>query len=182
MKPSIKIHEKHPRILRYTHWINIPLLLIMAWSGILIYWADQAWIKLPQSFVKTFRIEYRLAEGMSWHFFIMWPFVINGFIYLLYLIFSKHWTRNNYNPIQKAAYICAMIMTTGLLLSGIAIYKPVQLGWLVAMFGGYEAARLVHFLLMLGMMVFVCLHIIQVFRSGWNNMRSMIAGFEIEKD
>ena len=65
------------------------------------------------------------------------------------------------------------------LLTGLAIYKPVQLEWLNRVLGGYQRARWEHFWLMLGFVGFFLIHIIQVIRAGWNNYRSMVAGYEL---
>jgi thiosulfate reductase cytochrome b subunit len=67
-------------------------------------------------------------------------------------------------------------------LTGLAIYKPAQLGWLAALFGGYRGARLIHFLLTLGYLGFFVVHIAQVVRAGWNNFRSMVIGYELVND
>jgi thiosulfate reductase cytochrome b subunit len=96
-----KIVQKHPLAIRWFHWINFPVLGIMIWSGLLIYWAndvyklgwnDKTILKFfPDSFYKAFNVPYRLAEGMSYHFVFMWLFAINGVLYFLYLLFSKEW-------------------------------------------------------------------------------------------
>lgn len=96
-----KIVQKHPLAIRWLHWINFPLLTIMIWSGLLIYWAndvyklgwgDKTILKFfPDSFNKALKIPFRLAEGMSIHFTFMWLFALNGIIYFLYLLFSKEW-------------------------------------------------------------------------------------------
>lgn len=93
-----KIVEKHSLAIRWLHWINFPLLAIMIWSGILIYWANDVyrigWNKttvlkfFPDSFYTAFNIPFRLAEGMSLHFVFMWLFAINGLVYLVYLLLS----------------------------------------------------------------------------------------------
>jgi len=175
----------------------------------MIYWADQAFIKIPDKVSEKFGIAFHLAEGMGWHFFIMRPFFINGLIYFLYLIISGEWKdrfpgpkafknailitlhdlkiiktappiRGKYNDAQRVAYSAVLFMGLGSILTGLAIYKPVQLGRLTAILGGYKAARLEHFVLMNLFILFFFIHIIQVIRAGWNNLRSMIAGFEIE--
>lgn len=178
---KVTILEKQPRIIRWLHWINVPLLGLMIWSGLLIYWADQAYVKIPRSIVENLSMSFRLAEGMGWHFLIMWPFSINGLIYAIYLIRRRH-----FNPsyTKKQRHFYTYILIAGILsvLSGMAIYKPVQLGWLTAVFGGYRNARLVHFLMMIIFLIFICVHLVQVMRHGWNNFRSMIAGYEIEKE
>jgi thiosulfate reductase cytochrome b subunit len=96
-----KIIHKHPLAIRWLHWINFPLLTIMIWSGILIYWAndvykigfgDKTLLKFfPDSFNKALNIPFRLAEGMNLHFFFMWFFTINGIVYFFYLLFSKEY-------------------------------------------------------------------------------------------
>ena len=66
-------------------------------------------------------------------------------------------------------------------LSGLAIYKPQQLYWLVVIFGGYASARLIHFMLTIGYCLFFVVHLGQVIRAGWNNFQSMVTGFEVEE-
>jgi len=96
-----RIVKKHSFATRWFHWLNFPLLAIMIWSGILIYWAndvyrlgwgDRTVLKFfPDSFNKALNIPFRLAEGMNLHFVFMWLFTINGILYILYLLFSKEW-------------------------------------------------------------------------------------------
>jgi thiosulfate reductase cytochrome b subunit len=207
----IKISEKHSRVLRWTHWINFPLLFLMVWSGILIYWANQQYIEIPQPVAFKLSIQSRLAEGMGWHFLFMWGFFLNGLIYISYLFISGDWRslapdkdtfkeaiqvvlhdlklrktapplKGKFNAAQKLAYCGVIFMAIGSLITGLAVYKPVTFGWLTNLLGGYEAARLEHFILMLGYILFFIIHIIQVMRAGWNNFRSMIAGYEIERE
>ncbi|MDO9181544.1 MAG: cytochrome b/b6 domain-containing protein [Bacteriovorax sp.] len=208
---KILIKEKHSLILRCTHWINFVFLSLMIWSGILIYWANDQYIKIPTWVAQNFSIRFRLAEGMGWHFFIMWGFCLNGIIYVLYMILSKQWKEltldrktlsqaievvlhdlkikkeapsfiGKFNAAQRVAYFLAIFMGLSSVITGLAIYKPVTLGALTTLLGGYKAARFEHFLLMLGFLIFFIIHIIQVARAGWNNFRSMVAGYEIEKD
>lgn len=207
----MRIIEKHFWLLRLCHWLNFFFLFLMIWSGALIYWAHQAYIVIPEPFAEKLGIDHRLAEGMGWHFFIMWPFFINGLIYIIYLIGSGEWRflfpdrrsfsefipvvlhdlgfrpsapplRGKYNAAQRIAYGMVILMGTGSLITGLAIYKPVQAGFLTRMLGGYQAARMEHFILMVGFVLFFMVHVIQVLRAGWNNLRSMLAGYEIEKD
>jgi len=215
-----RIVEKHPLAIRWFHWINFPLLSIMIWSGLLIYWANDVYkIRVggttlfqffPPSFYKNFKISYRLAEGMAFHFVFMWGFFLNGLCYVLFTFFSGQWRyllpdrhsfkeawqvllhdlhirptappAKKYNGAQQIAYTAIIVMGLGSLLTGLAIYKPVQLSWLCALFGGYETARLIHFALTIGYCVFFVIHIFQVIRSGWNNFRGMVAGFEVVKE
>lgn len=94
--------KKHPLAIRWFHWINFPLLTIMIWSGLLIYWAYSPAYKIsagnkelfhffPAGFYKALKIPHRLAEGMSFHFAFAWLFIINGLLYILYTIFSGEW-------------------------------------------------------------------------------------------
>jgi thiosulfate reductase cytochrome b subunit len=91
----------HPRAIRWLHWINFPLLLVMIWSGLRIYWAEDVyalgigswqWFAFfPDAVYETFDLERRLARGMAFHFAFGWLFVINGAIYALYLLATKEW-------------------------------------------------------------------------------------------
>ena len=214
------IVKKHPLAIRWFHWINFPVLGIMIWSGLLIYWAndvykigfgDKTIIKFfPQSFYNALHIKQRLSEGMAYHFMFMWLFFLNGIAYVLYTIISGEWRdlvpkKNSfkqawqvllhdlhirkaapaiigkYNAAQRIAYTSIIIMGIGSVLTGLAIYKPVQLGWLCAVLGGYKMARILHFALTIGYVLFFLIHIFQVIRAGWNNFRAMITGFEVKK-
>ena len=211
-----KIVKKHPLAIRWFHWINFPVIAIMIWSGLLIYWANDVYaIKIggkalikffPDSFYKALHIPFHLAEGMAYHFVFMWLFFINGFAYVLYTLLSGEWKYLlpnkksfkqawlvllhdlhikkqaplfvKYNGAQQIAYTAIIIMGFGSILTGLAIYKPVQFGWLVWLLGGYEAARLEHFILTIGYCLFFIIHILQVIRAGWRNFQSMVTGFE----
>ena len=216
---SVKIVFKHKLATRWMHWVNFPVLTIMIWSGMLIYWANDIYeVKIgntvlvkffPEWFYKTLHIPYRLSEGMAFHFVFMWLFMINGLLYVSYTIISGEWRyllpnkrvfkeswqvilhdlhirkqapdQLKYNAAQRLAYTMIIFMGFGSLLTGFAIYKPVQIQWLTNICGGYEAARLEHFLLTVGYVLFFLIHIIQVILAGWNNFRAMIAGFEVIK-
>ncbi len=86
-----------------------------------------------------------------------------------------------FNPAQRLSYFSAILMAIVGVVTGLAIFKPVQLGILLWLLGGYESARLIHFLCMSGLLLFILIHLIQVARAGWNNFRAMVAGYEIEK-
>ena len=211
------ILKKHPLAIRWFHWINFPVLAVMIWSGLLIYWAyDPYKINIagkeyfhffPKSFYNTLHIPYRLAEGMSFHFAFAWLFIINGLLYVSYTIFSGEWRyllpgkhsfkeagqvllhdlhirkyhppQDKYNAAQRIAYTAIIVMGIGSVITGFAIYKPVQLNWLTALCGGYEAARLEHFILTIGYVLFFLIHIAQVIKTGWHNFQAMITGIEI---
>jgi len=214
-----KIVKKHPLAIRWFHWVNFPVLGVMIWSGLLIYWANGVYkigfgsktlIKFfPKSFYETLNLKFHLAEGMAYHFLCMWLFFLNGIAYVLYTIFSGEWRylapdrhsfkeawqvllhdlhiskykppQEKYNAAQRVAYSAIIVMGIGSILTGLAIYKPVQLGWLTAIFGGYKMSRIIHFALTIGYVLFFLIHIIQVIIAGWNNFRAMITGFEVVK-
>ncbi len=67
-------------------------------------------------------------------------------------------------------------MGLGSLLTGLAIYKPIQFSWLAWLFGGYEWSRWVHFWLTMGYLIFFVVHVAQVIRTGWGNFQAMITG------
>jgi thiosulfate reductase cytochrome b subunit len=96
-----RLEKKHPLAIRWLHWINFPILFLMIWSGLLIYWANSIYRIgagshtlfhfFPQKFFDVFGIGHRLAEGMALHFFFMWFFAINGVLYVLYTALSGEW-------------------------------------------------------------------------------------------
>ena len=211
------IKEKHPLAIRWAHWINFPVLMIMIWSGLLIYWANDVYSItifghtffrfFPDWFYKKLNIPYHLAEGMAFHFLFMWFFAINGFVYVVYTILSGEWRQllpnrhsfkeawlvvlhdlhirkmlppqDKYNAAQRIAYTSIIVMGFGSLVTGLAIYKPVQFYWLTWLCGGYHVARIEHFILTISYVLFSIIHIVQVMLAGWNNFRSVISGFEV---
>lgn len=215
-----KIVPKHPLSIRWMHWINFPVLFIMFWSGMLIYWANDVFkIRLghdilfsffPESFYKTLNISRRLAEGMAFHFIFMWVFFLNGLVYVLYTLFSGEWRylfpdrhsfkegwlvllhdlhirktappQVKYNGAQKIAYTAIIFMGLGSVITGLAIYKPIQFNWLTTICGGYGNARVIHFILTIGYCIFFVIHVVQVILAGWNNFRAMVAGFDVVND
>ncbi len=87
--------------------------------------------------------------------------------------------QGKYNDAQRIAYTGVILMGAGSILTGLAIYKPLQLAWLTAVFGGYQWARWIHFWLTIGFVAFFGVHVFQVVLAGWSNFRSMITGSEI---
>jgi thiosulfate reductase cytochrome b subunit len=84
-----------------------------------------------------------------------------------------------YNGAQRIAYTAVIIMGAASVITGLAIYKPVQFSVLTWLCGGYEAARLEHFILTIGYCLFFVIHIVQVVRAGWKAFRSMVTGFDV---
>jgi thiosulfate reductase cytochrome b subunit len=87
--------------------------------------------------------------------------------------------QGKFNAAQQIAYTGIVLAGVGSVITGVAIYKPVQFGWLRGLLGGYPAARLEHFLLAVGYVLFFGMHITQVIRAGWNNFRAMVTGYEV---
>ena len=88
--------------------------------------------------------------------------------------------QDKYNAAQRIAYSSIVVMGMGSVITGVAIYKPIQFYWLCALCGGYEAARIEHFILTIGYALFFLVHIGQVILAGWNNFQAMVTGFEVE--
>jgi len=220
----VKLEKKHPLAIRWFHWINFPSISIMVYSGLLILWAQDPTFMIAGrpvipdgtanygglgmlDFYHWLHLDGRLAEGISWHFFFMWFFAINGVLYAAYLILSGEWKtivpqrgtlksamitvlhdmhlskkeppRAKFNGAQQIAYTTIILMGGLEVLTGIAIFKPTQQSWLTALFGGYFIARLIHFCIMLGFVGFFAIHVAQVIRAGWNNFRAMVTGYEL---
>ena len=214
-----QLEKKHSLAVRWLHWINFPLLFLMIWSGILIYWANAIYsVKIfgyelfhffPAWFYEFLGIPQRLAEGLSLHFFFMWFFLVNGVIYVSYLIFSGEWRgmlpvpgsfkramlvtlhdlhivkklppQGKYNDAQRIAYTGTILLGVAAVITGLAIYKPLQLAWLTSILGGYEWARWEHFWIMISFIAFFVVHVGQVILAGWGNFRSMVNGYEAVK-
>jgi len=211
-----RLESKHPRAIRWMHWINVPVLGIMIWSGLMIYWANDVYdLNLavvsfhffPDWSYKALHLDFRLAEGMAWHFTFMWFFALNGICYVLYTFISGEWRqllpnrhtpreawhvvlhdlklrktplpRAKFNGAQRLAYTGVILMGAGSLVTGLAIYKPIQFAWLTSLLGGYAWARGEHFALTIGYVLFFIIHIAQVIRAGWNNFRAMVTGHEL---
>jgi thiosulfate reductase cytochrome b subunit len=224
---QIRLDKKHPLAIRWMHWINFPVLFTMIWSGLLIYWNDSdnsykhphAVYRLgagqvtlvrffPEWFWKAMNAPYHVTEGLGFHYIFAWIFAINGFLYVLFTIFSGEWRlvvpdrkslkqaiqvtlkdlhlsnylppQTKYNGAQKIAYSSVILMGLGSLVTGLAIYKPTQLHWVTTLLGGYEMARWEHFLLTLGFCGFFLVHVTQVVLAGWNNFRSMVSGLDVK--
>jgi len=176
----------HPLVVRITHWINALAILIMVTSGWRIYNASPLFpFKIPSELT----LGGWLAGALQWHFAAMWLLVINGIVYVTYGTVSGHFRRKLfpltpgavfrdvlgalrgklahedltvYNAAQRAAYLAIILCALVLVLSGLAIWKPVQMQELTALFGGYESARVVHFLAMALLVLIVVVHVVMV--------------------
>ena len=210
-----RLIHKHPLAIRWFHWVNFPLLFVMIWSGLMIYWANDVYTVFgihrlhffPDWFYARLHLAGHLASGIAWHFFFMWLFMVNGLLYVTYTALSGEWRYllprrgtlthawqtvlhdlhltkhappvDKYNGAQRLAYTAVILMGGGSLVTGLAIYKPAEASFLTHVLGGYGAARLEHFWLTIGYVLFFVVHIAQVARAGWNNFRSMVSGYEL---
>lgn len=184
-KPAQQGHG-HPLVVRITHWVNVLAVAIMATSGWRIYNAAPF---LPFSFPSGLTLGGWLGGALQWHFAAMWILASNGLVYLAFGIFSGHFRRklwpiaphavvadildafrgklehddlSVYNAAQRAAYALLILCGIILVLSGLAVWKPVQVQGLAALMGGYEGARRVHFFAMAITVVVVIVHVVMV--------------------
>lgn len=183
--PSMPNAAIHPLVVRICHWVNVIAIFIMIFSGWRIYNASPLF---PFAFPPDLTLGGWLAGALQWHFAAMWLLVVNGLAYVLYGVFSGHYRRSFfpltldailhefanllhgrishrlgfYNPLQKAAYLVVILLGITLVLSGLSIWKPVQLQELTALMGGYEGARKVHFFSMTAVAGFIAIHVAMV--------------------
>ena len=188
----------HPWLVRATHWINALAILAMVTSGWRIYNASPLF---NFRFPKDITLGGWLGGALQWHFAMMWLLAINGLVYLLYGIVFGHFRKDltpitvkglrddiqqaltfklkhepgAYNAVQRAAYLGVIVIVVLLVLSGLAIWKPVQLQELAWLMGGYEGARLVHFCAMSLLVAFVAIHVLMVLIVP-SSLLSMITG------
>jgi thiosulfate reductase cytochrome b subunit len=188
MAPEIvhppKLRKLHPLPLRVMHWINAVTMIVMIMSGWKIY-DDEVifgFLHFPDSIV----LGKWAQHGLQWHFFGMWVLVLNGIAYLAYgfvtgrfrrmllpirpgevireaigaLTFRlKHADLTKYNAVQKLLYVGVIAIVVLQVATGLAIWKPIQFSGLVGLFGGFQGARLVHFLGMAAICLFFLVHV-----------------------
>ncbi len=172
----------HPLFVRITHWINAVAMICMIASGLKIYNASPLFnFSIPS----WLTLGGWLGGAIAWHLAALWLLVGNGLAYLSYGFFSGHFRRDflplsprdiwrdaiaaltlrlphklgAYNAVQRLLYVSVLLMGAGAVVSGLAIWKPVQFQELAGLMGGYEGARLVHFCMMAGIVGFVVVHL-----------------------
>src|SRR5579863_2677451 len=174
----------HPLPLRIMHWINAAAIFIMIGSGWKIYNDDVIFglLHFPDWIVIGKWAQY----GLQWHFFGMWIFVLNGLAYLIYGISSGRFRRKlfpisvrelfvtigealrfrlrhddltHYNAVQKVLYLGVMLVGVLIVMSGLALWKPIQFSPLADLFGSFQTIRLVHFLCMSAIVAFIVVHV-----------------------
>jgi len=175
----------HPPLVRVTHWVNALAIGCMLMSGWQIYDASPlfgfrfpAWATLGGW----------LGGAIAWHFAAMWLFVGNSVIYGLYGLLSGHFRRallplragdvlrdaldaarfrlrhrdGEYNAVQRLSYVLVLLFGAMVVISGLALWKPVQFQDMAAAMGGYEVVRRIHFLAMAGIAGFIVVHLVLV--------------------
>jgi thiosulfate reductase cytochrome b subunit len=174
----------HPLALRIMHWVNALAMIIMIGSGWKIY-NDEVlfgWLHFPD----WITIGGEAQGALQWHFFAMWILMLNGLFYLGYGIFTGRFRRKlfpirprevisdirdalrfrlahdditRYNAVQKLLYAGVIVVIVIQVLSGWAIWKPMQLSELTALFYDFQGARLVHFIGMAAIVAFLVVHV-----------------------
>jgi thiosulfate reductase cytochrome b subunit len=189
----------HPVWVRVTHWINAVAMLVMIGSGWEIYNAAPLF---AFTFPRSITLGGWLAGALLWHFAAMWVLAINGLIYLVLGLVTGRFRRkllpirpgevvtdvkaaltfklahddlSVYNSVQRLLYLGVILAGIVIVLSGLAIWKPVQLQELTALFGGYEAARYVHFFAMVAIVGFLVVHVVLALIVP-KSLRAMVIG------
>lgn len=184
---SRSVRAIQPVWLRVTHWVNAIAVLMMVTSGWQVYNASPIFgsFRFPESIT----LGGWLGGALLWHFAAMWLLVANFLVYLALNVATGRFRRrllpvgprsvlrdlwaalrgalshedlSRYNAVQKFAYLAVIVDTVVLVLSGLAIWKPVQLPLLRELMGGFDAARVVHFCAMAFMVAFFLVHIVMV--------------------
>ena len=207
--------HRHHWIVRLTHWCAFALIFGMIASGLQIYRAyprfgERGGPYYPNvfhdlAFPEWSRLGGWLAGGLNWHFFLMWPLIGIGALYIGYLAVSGEWKKlvfrprdvkpaiemqkyylrlkkdhppqGKHNALQKAAYTLIVLLGALSILTGFVIWKPIQLPWLTWMLGGYQAARYWHFWTVWLFAGFTAVHVFLVFAVDPVSFRAMVTGW-----
>jgi thiosulfate reductase cytochrome b subunit len=189
----------HPVWVRVVHWINALAMILMIMSGWQIYNASPLF---DFTFSRSMTLGGWLAGGLLWHFAAMWLLMVNGLVYLILGLVTGRFRRKLlplsaggvvsdtkaaltgrllhadltvYNQVQKLLYAGIIVVGILVVLSGLSIWKPVQLQWLTALFGGYDTARYVHFFCMAAIVAFLVIHVALALLVP-KSLRAMITG------
>src|SRR4051794_769937 len=189
----------HPAWVRVTHWINAIAMLMMIGSGWEIYNASPLF---GFTYPSSITLGGWLAGALLWHFAAMWVLAINGVVYVALGLITGRFRRkllpilpgeviadtraalafnlshddlSKYNSVQRLLYAGIIVVAIVIVLSGLSIWKPIQLQWLTALFGGYDAARYVHFFAMSAIVLFLVVHVVVALLVP-KSLRAMIIG------
>jgi thiosulfate reductase cytochrome b subunit len=188
-----------PAWVRTLHWINAVAMILMIMSGWQIYNASPLF---DFRFASAITLGGWLGGALQWHFAAMWLLMVNGLVYLT-LGFAtgrfrkkllpitpsgviadtraaltghlSHDDLTKYNSVQKLLYVGIILVGIVIVLSGLSIWKPVQLQYLTALFGGYDVARYVHFTAMSAIVAFLIVHVALALLVP-KSLRAMIIG------
>ena len=188
-----------PAWVRVLHWVNAVAMILMIMSGWQIYNASPLF---DFTFSRSITLGGWLGGALLWHFAAMWLLMLNGLLYLILgfatgrfrrkllpitpggvvsdtkaaLTFKlSHADLSRYNQVQKLLYTGIIAVGIVIVLSGLSIWKPVQLQWLTALFGGYDIARYVHFICMALIVAFLVIHVALALLVP-KSLRAMITG------
>ena len=189
----------HPAWVRVTHWINAVAMLVMIGSGWEIYNASPLF---GFTYPSSITLGGWLAGALLWHFAAMWVLAINGLVYVALGLVTGRFRRKLlpiapgaviadakaalafklshddltvYNSVQRLLYAGIIAVGFLIVLSGLSIWKPVQLQYLTALFGGYDVARYVHFICMALIVAFLVVHVALAVLVP-KSLRAMIVG------
>ena len=251
VQPGVLVVRRHHILVRWSHWLNVPLLLGLVLSGISIYWSSPIFQHKPDPATGNFDVaadigiwicahvpgQHHYASPPDWlynhmslgpgmlapalriHWFCAYLFMLNGTVYITGLLLGGGWRsllprrtdlvdalrmfryyigvpcaklmrrpwphpvfKTKYNALQRAAYFSVPVTGFLSVATGWAIHKPMQLHWLVALFGGFNEARVWHFWLMWVFFFFLVPHLTLVFADGWDTLRGMIVGWSTKLD
>ncbi|PAY09272.1 thioredoxin reductase [Bradyrhizobium sp. UFLA03-84] len=188
-----------PVWVRIVHWTNAFAMILMIMSGWQIYNASPLF---SFTFSRSITLGGWLGGALLWHFAAMWLLMVNGLTYLALgfatgrfrrkllpitpggviadtkaaLTFKlSHDDLSKYNSVQKLLYAGIIIVGVVIVLSGLSMWKPVQLHWLASLFGGYDIARYVHFTCMALIVAFLVIHVALALLVP-KSLRAMIIG------
>ncbi|AOJ28613.1 transmembrane hydrogenase cytochrome b-type subunit [Burkholderia seminalis] len=177
----------HPLWVRLFHWLNAAAVIALCLSGWQVYNASP--IFRTVTFPPSITLGGWLGGALLWHFAAMWILAGNLFVYLVLGIATGRLRRKllplgvravfsdlaaalrgklghddpaRYNAVQKFAYLGVLFDIGLLVLSGLAIWKPVQFPVLRTLMGGFDNARVVHFVAMSVIVGFFAVHIVMV--------------------
>ena len=188
-----------PGWVRIMHWLNALAIGLMITSGWQIYNASPLF---NFSFSSSITLGGWLGGALLWHFAAMWLLMVNGLFYLIFGLVTGRFRKkllpitptgvvsdvkaaltfrlahddlSKYNYVQKLLYAGIIVVGVVIVLSGLSIWKPVQLQWLTALFGGYDTARYVHFVCMSLIVAFLVVHVVLALLVP-KSLRAMIIG------
>ena len=188
-----------PAWVRIMHWINALAMILMILSGWQIYNASPLF---GFTFPRSITLGGWLAGALLWHFAAMWLLMINGLAYVIMGLASGRFRKkllpitpngvlgdlkaaltfklahddlSTYNYVQRLLYAGIIVVGIVIVLSGLSIWKPVQLQYLTALFGGYDVARYVHFICMALIVLFLIVHVALAILVP-KSLRAMIVG------